>query len=95
MKDRSVIGTTDTRVDDPVSEVTDQDREFVLEQANRCLNLATPLTKNDIISERCGVRPLVVKGKKMFQRLNGQLFLESMKLKLTRKLKLLQSLVVN
>ena len=64
MKDRSVIGTTDTRVDDPVSEVTDQDREFVLEQANRCLNLATPLTKNDIISERCGVRPLVVKGKK-------------------------------
>jgi alpha-glycerophosphate oxidase/glycerol-3-phosphate dehydrogenase len=64
MKDRSVIGTTDTRVDNPVSEVTDQDREFVLEQANRCLNLATPLTKSDIISERCGVRPLVVKGKK-------------------------------
>ena len=64
MQDRSVIGTTDTRVENPVSEVTDEDRDFVLEQANRCLNLVKPLTKDDIISERCGVRPLVVKGKK-------------------------------
>jgi alpha-glycerophosphate oxidase/glycerol-3-phosphate dehydrogenase len=64
MQDRSVIGTTDTRVDAAVSEVTEADRDFVLEQANRCLNLPNPLTKADIISERCGVRPLVVKGKK-------------------------------
>ncbi len=64
MQDRSVIGTTDTRVEDPVSEVTDEDRDFVLAQANRCLNLSKPLTKEDIISERCGVRPLIVKGKK-------------------------------
>jgi glycerol-3-phosphate dehydrogenase len=64
MQDRSVIGTTDTRVENPSSEVTDEDRDFVLEQANRCLNLVKPLTKDDIISERCGVRPLVVKGKK-------------------------------
>ena len=64
MQDRSVIGTTDTRVENPVSEVTDEDRQFVLDQANRCLNLIKPLTKDDIISERCGVRPLVVKGKK-------------------------------
>jgi len=61
MHDRSVIGTTDTRVEQPTNEVTDADREFVLTQANRCLELFEPLTKSDIISERCGVRPLVVK----------------------------------
>jgi glycerol-3-phosphate dehydrogenase len=64
MQDRSVIGTTDTRVDNPISEINDADRQFVLDQANRCLNLTKPLTLEDIISERCGVRPLVVKGKK-------------------------------
>ena len=64
MQDRSVIGTTDTRVENPISEITDADRQFVLDQANRCLNLTKPLTIEDIISERCGVRPLVVKGKK-------------------------------
>jgi len=63
MHDRSVIGTTDTRVDNPTNQVTDADREFVLEQANRCLELVKPLTKADIISERSGVRPLVVKRK--------------------------------
>ena len=57
---RSVIGTTDTRVDDPVTEVTDEDREFLLEQINSRLDLIAPLTKKDIIAERCGVRPLVV-----------------------------------
>lgn len=64
MQDRSVIGTTDTRVNNPNSLVTDEDRQFVIDQANRCLNLNKPLTIEDIISERCGVRPLVVKGKK-------------------------------
>ncbi len=63
MHDRSVIGTTDTRVNNPTNEVTEVDREFVLEQANRCLELEKPLTKADIISERSGVRPLVVKKK--------------------------------
>ncbi len=58
---RSVIGTTDTRVDDPNATVTDDDRTFLLEQINARLSLASPLTMNDIISERCGVRPLVVK----------------------------------
>ncbi len=58
---RSVIGTTDTRVDDPVTHVTDEDRHFVLEQINKRLNLPEPLTTDDIISERCGVRPLVIK----------------------------------
>jgi len=58
---RSVIGTTDTRVDHPVTHVTDEDRQFLLQQINARLDLPTPLTEADIISERCGVRPLVVK----------------------------------
>ncbi|MGI9605400.1 MAG: FAD-dependent oxidoreductase [Acidimicrobiales bacterium] len=57
---RSVIGTTDTRVDSPFTEVTDEDREFLLTQINSRLDLDTPLSTNDIIAERCGVRPLVV-----------------------------------
>ena len=60
MGDRSIIGTTDTRVTDPFTEVTDEDREFVLRQINRSMALETPLTKESIIAERCGVRALVV-----------------------------------
>jgi glycerol-3-phosphate dehydrogenase len=60
MHDRSVIGTTDTRVMDPLEEVTDQDRQFVLRQINLSMTLDKPLTVDDIISERCGVRALVV-----------------------------------
>ncbi len=60
MGNRSVIGTTDTRTDDPNAGVTDDDRAFVLEQINKRLDLATPLSTEDIIAERCGVRPLVV-----------------------------------
>ncbi len=58
---RSVIGTTDTRVDEPTKEVTDEDRNFLLAQINDRLDLASPLTVDDIIAERCGTRPLVVK----------------------------------
>ena len=58
---RSVIGTTDTRVDTPFTEVTDEDRTFLLDQINSRLDLDAPLTTDDIIAERCGVRPLVVK----------------------------------
>ncbi len=60
MANRSVIGTTDTRTDDPCEGVLDTDRDFLLEQINDRLDLDTPLTRSDIISERCGVRPLVV-----------------------------------
>ena len=60
MHDRSVIGTTDTRVTVPETQVTDEDRDFVLRQINRSMNLPVPLTKMDIIAERCGVRPLVI-----------------------------------
>lgn len=62
MGGRTSIGTTDTKVDSPHTEVTDADRQFVLDNINKRLNLAVPLTKEDIIAERCGVRPLVVKG---------------------------------
>lgn len=58
---RSVIGTTDNRVDTPFTEVDDDDRTFLLEQINARLDLPTPLTTADIIAERSGVRPLVVK----------------------------------
>lgn len=58
---RSVIGTTDTRVDQPFTHVDDDDREFLLGQINARLDLPKPLTADDVISERCGVRPLVVK----------------------------------
>lgn len=58
---RSVIGTTDTRVDSPYTEVTDEDRRFLLDQINERLDLAAPLTLDDIVAERCGVRPLVVR----------------------------------
>jgi glycerol-3-phosphate dehydrogenase len=58
---RSVIGTTDTRVDTPFTAVDNDDREFLLAQINARLALDEPLTVDDIIAERSGVRPLVVK----------------------------------
>lgn len=60
MGGRSVIGTTDTRVESPYSSVTDDDRAFLLGQMNERLDLEVPLGVDDIIAERCGVRPLVV-----------------------------------
>jgi glycerol-3-phosphate dehydrogenase len=60
MAHRSVIGTTDTRTTDPDEGVTDDDRYFVLKQINARLNRPAPLTVDDIIAERSGVRPLVV-----------------------------------
>jgi glycerol-3-phosphate dehydrogenase len=59
---RTCIGTTDTRVNVATKEITDEDRKFVIENANTLLNLPQPLNESDIIAERCGVRPLVVKG---------------------------------
>jgi glycerol-3-phosphate dehydrogenase len=60
MGDRSVIGTTDTRTISPHSQVTQEDRDFLLRNINERLSLDHPLSEADIISERCGVRPLVV-----------------------------------
>jgi glycerol-3-phosphate dehydrogenase len=61
MGSRSVIGTTDTRVDEPYTQVEEADRQFLLDQINDRLDLREPLTAADVIAERCGVRPLVVK----------------------------------
>ena len=60
MAHRSVIGTTDTRTEIADEGVTDEDRDFLLEQINARLDLPTPLTRDDVIGERSGVRPLVV-----------------------------------
>ena len=56
MAHRSVIGTTDTRVTDPQVEVTDEDRSFLLDQANTRLELDRSITANDVIAVRCGVQ---------------------------------------
>ncbi len=58
---RTCIGTTDQRVESPFTEVTEDDRDFILSNINKRLNRPEPLTRADIIAERCGVRPLVVK----------------------------------
>ncbi len=63
MANRSVIGTTDTRTSDPNEPVTDADRRLVLDQINARLQLSSPLTVDDIIAERCGVRPLAVENR--------------------------------
>ena len=60
MAHRTCIGTTDTVVENPVTKVTDEDREFILSNINARLNLAKPLGREDIIAERCGVRPLAI-----------------------------------
>ena len=60
MDNRTCVGTTDTRMDSPFSEVSEEDRQFVLDNINKRLKLKQPLTRADIIAERCGVRPLVV-----------------------------------
>lgn len=60
MGHRSLIGTTDTRVDGADVAITHDDRDFLLEQANARLALRRPLGEDDVIAYRCGVRPLVV-----------------------------------
>lgn len=62
MGPKTCIGTTDTQVDSPYAYVTEEDRQFVLDNVNKLLVLDVPLCKDDIIAERCGVRPLAIKG---------------------------------
>lgn len=61
MGNNSCIGTTDTQVSDLDFGVTEEDRRFIFENINKRLSLDKPLENSDIIAERCGVRPLVVK----------------------------------
>jgi len=58
MGPKTCIGTTDTPLDTPDARVTDADRDFLLDNINKLLRRNKPLTRNDIIAERCGVRPL-------------------------------------
>jgi glycerol-3-phosphate dehydrogenase len=60
MGPKTCIGTTDEKVENPEVVVTDADRDFVLENANKLLDLDPPLCREDIIAERVGVRPLAV-----------------------------------
>ncbi len=62
MGPKTCIGTTDTQVEHPEVGVTDEDRDFVLSNCNALLDLEKPLTREDIIAERVGVRPLAVAG---------------------------------
>ncbi len=64
MGSKTCIGTTDTWVDRPEVSVTPEDRKFVLDNVNKRLTLERPLTEEDVIAERCGVRPLVVTGRR-------------------------------
>lgn len=61
MGQRTCIGTTDTRMESPEVQVTDEDIDFVLGNINKRLDLDQPLERDDIIATRCGVRPLAVK----------------------------------
>ncbi len=61
MGPRTCIGTTDTRVERPEVVATEEDIRFVLDNINKRLRLERPLDQQDIISIRCGVRPLAVK----------------------------------
>jgi glycerol-3-phosphate dehydrogenase len=59
---KSCIGTTDTRAETMSVRVEPEDRRFILDNVNKRLRLARPLTERDVIAERCGVRPLVLGG---------------------------------
>lgn len=63
MGPKTCIGTTDTQVESPYTYVTRADRQFVLDNVNKLLDLQKPLTSEDVIAERCGVRPLAIQGK--------------------------------
>lgn len=58
-EDYWLIGTTDTDYEGDLNEprASDDDIDYLLEQANRWL--ADPLTRHDIIGVYCGLRPLV------------------------------------
>ncbi len=58
MGQKTCVGTTDTRVEDPHAGVTDEDRRFVLDNVSSLLRLPRPLREEDVIAERCAVRPL-------------------------------------
>ena len=61
MGTRTCIGTTDTPQKQWKNEATEGDIQFILENINARMSLRKPLTKDDVIATRSGVRPLAVK----------------------------------
>ncbi len=61
MGPKTCLGTTDIQVEGPAVAVTDEDRHFVLDNVSAMLRLDKPLGLEDIIAERCGVRPLATR----------------------------------
>jgi glycerol-3-phosphate dehydrogenase len=61
MGPKSCIGTTDSHEEALPPSVRPEDRRFILDNINKRLAPPRPLAERDIIAERCGVRPLVVK----------------------------------
>ena len=62
MGPKTCIGTTDAQVSSPEVGVSEEDRNFILENANALLDINPPLTRANVVAERVGVRPLVVEG---------------------------------
>ena len=62
MGNKTCVGTTDTQVASPEVGVSEEDRQFVLDNINELLDLDQPIKLEDVIAERCGVRPLAQKG---------------------------------
>ena len=62
MGNKTCVGTTDTQVESPDVGVTQEDRQFVLDNINELLDLEKPIMPEDVIAQRCGVRPLAQKG---------------------------------
>ena len=62
MGPKTCIGTTDAQVSSPEVGVSEEDRNFILENANELLDIDPPLTRDSVVAERVGVRPLVVEG---------------------------------
>ena len=62
MGPKTCIGTTDSQVSSPEVKVTNEDRDFVLENVNALLDIDPPLSRADIVAERVAVRPLAIEG---------------------------------
>lgn len=60
MGTRTCIGTTDSMQEHWQSEVTADDVNFILSNINQQFSLDAPLTVDDVIATRCGVRPLAL-----------------------------------
>ncbi len=65
MGPKTCVGTNDVQVNDCEVSVTEEDRQFILDNINKLLDLGRQLGHDDIIAERCGVRPLAHKGKEV------------------------------